>query len=143
MREFLAGLTLGSALLMCNTDPFERPGTSAGPGGTDAPDACELASAVRTTTIHLDPAGVSPRCIVVSAGDLITWVNPLSEPVTIRAADDQFFTVDATTGLSELEVPGQGVATVRVIHAGRVEYAAAEQPEVSGTILVLGHESAA
>lgn len=143
MKEFLAGLMLSSAPLMFNTDPFERPGTSIGRGSADAPGVCELASAVRTTTIRLDPTGVSPRCIVVSAGDLVTWVNPLSQPVTIQAADDQLFTVDATTGLSELEVPAQGAATVRVIHAGRVEYAAAGQPEVSGTILVLGHESSA
>ena len=143
MKEVLAGLMLSSALLMLDTDPFERPATSAGSGSTDATGACELASAVRTTTIRLDPAGVSPRCIVVSAGDLVTWVNPLSEPVTIQAADDQLFTVDATTGLSELEVPAQGAATVRVIHPGRVEYEVTEQAGVSGTILVIGHESAA
>jgi plastocyanin len=137
MRQPLAALLLGSSLLMATTDPFDRPGTSPGQG------ACELATAVPTTTIRLEATGVSPRCIVVSAGDLVTWVNPLSAPVTVRAADDQLFTEDVSSGLTELEVPPHGSSTVRVIHAGRVEYTAPDQPEVSGTILVLGHGSAA
>jgi hypothetical protein len=132
-----------------NTDPFANPGSAGRPpdvvsaADPDAPAACDLASAVRTATITFGEAGVlAAPCIVVSAGDLVTWVNPLATPIAIQADDDQFFTEDMSTGLSTLEVPAQGTLTVRVIHAGRIDYAAPDRPGFQGTILVLGHEAA-
>jgi hypothetical protein len=97
---------------------------------------------VRTSTITLDAAGVSPPCILVGAGDLITWVNRTTAPIDVRAANDQFFDEDVSAGFSTLRVPAGGQARVRLIHAGRVDVAALSHPGVTGTILVLGRGAA-
>ena len=107
-----------------------------------SPGACDGTTTMRTTTITLNDSGVEPSCIVVSAGDLVTWVNPTLVPIVIQTADDQFATEDVSATFSTAEVPAQGQATVRVLHAGRIEYRASEHPEISGTILVLGRGAA-
>jgi plastocyanin len=107
-----------------------------------AADACDLASAVPNDTITFGQADVSPSCLLVSAGDLVTWVNPLATPITIQAGDDQFFIEDLGAAVGSLDVPAQGMVTVRVMHAGRIDYAARDRPGLEGSILVLGHEGA-
>ena len=103
---------------------------------------CDGSTALRTATVILDETGVSTPCIVVSAGDLVTWVNPTAASIAIQAADDEFSTQDVSAAFGSVEVPAQGQVTLRVIHAGRIDYTLADQPGTSGTILVLGRGAA-
>jgi hypothetical protein len=107
-----------------------------------SPETCEVSTALRTGTITLDETGVREPCVVVSAGDLLTWVNPTTARIVIQTAGDQFATQDVSTSFNTVEVPAAGQATVRVIHAGRIAYTARDQPGISGTILVLGRGAA-
>ena len=113
--------------------------------GTPDPEwsvACDGPAAVQTATITLGAAGVAPPCVIVSAGDLLTWRNPTTTPVVIQTADDQFATEDVSTTLNTVAVPAGGQVTVRVLHAGRIAYTAADHPEISGTILVVARGAA-
>src|SRR5262249_22142575 len=108
----------------------------------DASAPCDSSIAVRTSTIIFDAAGVSLPCIFVGAGDLIIWVNRITVSIDVRAANDQFFDEDISAGFSTLRVPSGGQPRVRLIHAGRVDFAALSHPGVSGTILVFGRGAA-
>jgi hypothetical protein len=107
-----------------------------------SPETCEVSTAARTGTITLNETGVGTPCIVVSAGDLVTWVNPTPVPIVVQTAGDQFATQDVSAVFSSLEIPAQAQATARVIHAGRIAYTALDRPGVCGTILVLGRGAA-
>jgi plastocyanin len=115
-------------------------------GGEGAADrewsvGCDFATAVKTGTITLGEVDVATPCIVVSAGDLVTWVNPTGTTVAVETGD-QFSTEDVSTAFSTLEVAAHGQVTVRLIHAGLIEYSASDHPGVRGTILVLGRGAA-
>ena len=99
---------------------------------------CDFATAVKSGTITLGEVDVAPTCIVVSAGDLVTWVNPADMTMAIRADDHQFSTEDMSSAFSNLEVVALGQVTVRLIHSGLIEYGAPGHPGISGTILVFG-----
>ena len=103
---------------------------------------CDFGTAVKTGTITLGGIGDAAPCIVVSAGDLVTWMNPTDTTMAIQAGDDQFSTEDVSSAFGTLEVPAHGEVTVRLIHAGRIDYTAPDHPEISGTILVLGRGAA-
>ena len=118
------------------------PASQAGAADSRSPAACDVSTAPRTGTITLDETGVGAPCIVVSAGDLVTWVNLTAAPIVIQTADDEFATEDVSAVFSTVEVPALGQATVRVIHAGRIDYTAPDHPGLSGTILVLGRGAA-
>ena len=118
------------------------PASQAGAADGHSPAACDVSTAPRTGTITLDETGVGAPCIVVSAGDLVTWVNLTAAPIVIQTADDEFATEDVSAVFSTVEVPALGQATVRVIHAGRIDYTAPDHPGLSGTILVLGRGAA-
>jgi hypothetical protein len=153
LREVAAVSSLARAAhsSLSSDDPFANPlmqqphpNNTDTPGGMVpyAPAPCDLASAVQTATVTLGQSDVTPPCIVVTAGDLVTWVNPLDAPISIRTGDNQVFTEDVVVALSTVDVPAQGAVTVRVIHAGRIDYAAPDRPGLCGTILILGHEAA-
>jgi hypothetical protein len=118
------------------------PTSEGGAAGRDWLVACDSPTVVKTATITLGETGVTAPCIVVSAGDLVTWANPTTAPIVIQAADDQFSTEDVSAAFSTVEIPAQGQTTVRVIHAGRIEYTAPDHPGIGGTILVLGRGAA-
>ncbi len=138
----------GDANLTC-TGPILTPGVhGTAPTCTntaadrDWSTTCDDPTAARSATIVLGEAGVAAPCVVVSAGDLVTWLNPTTTPVTIQTADDQFATEDASATFKTIELPAQEQVTVRVLHAGRIDYTAPGRPEISGTILVLGRGAA-
>jgi hypothetical protein len=118
------------------------PARQVGAADDQMPAGCDVSTALRTGTITLDETGVGAPCIVVSAGDLVTWVNLTATPLVIQTADDEFATADVSAMFSTVEVSAQGQATVRVIHAGRIDYTAPDHPGMSGTILVLGRGAA-
>jgi len=105
-------------------------------------EVCDLRAAVPTATVTLGEIGVVPACVVVSAGDLVTWVNATSTEISIHTADDQLASGDLSATFCIVDIPAQGEAAVRLIHAGRVAYSAPENPVISGTILVLGRGAA-
>ena len=113
-----------------------------GPADRDWSVKCDFATAVKSGTITLGEVDVAPTCIVVSAGDLVTWVNPTDMTMAIQAGDDQFSTEDMSSAFSSLEVAAHGQVMVRLIHAGLIEYSAPDHPGISGTILVLGRGAA-
>ena len=116
--------------------------SDAGDATRSSPAACDFPTATPTATITLGAEGASPSCVVVGAGDLVTWVNPTTAPIAIRSDDDQFYTEDVSVGFSTVEIPARGQVRVRLIHAGRVVYAALNHPGTGGTILVLGRGAA-
>jgi hypothetical protein len=118
------------------------PTSEGGAAGRDWPVGCVFPTVVKTATITLRETGVTAPCILVSAGDLVTWGNPTAAPIVIQTAGGQFSTEDVSAVFSTVEIPAQGQTTVRVIHAGRIEYAAPDHPGISGTILVLGRGAA-
>ena len=103
---------------------------------------CDFGTVVKTGTITLGEVDVATPCILVSAGDLVTWVNPTGTTVAIQAGDDQFSTEDMSAAFSTLEVGAHAQVTVRLIHAGRIEYTSPDHPGISGIILVLGRGAA-
>jgi plastocyanin len=132
----------GFPLMPSSTPPKSDPTSEATSVDRDASAPCDPSTAVRTSTITLDAAGASPSCILVGAGDLITWVNRTASSIDVRASNDQFFDEGVSAGFSTLRVPAGGQVRVRLIHAGRVDFAAPSQPGVRGTILVLGRGAA-
>jgi hypothetical protein len=103
---------------------------------------CDFATAVKSGTITLGEVDVASTCIVLSAGDVVTWVNPTDMTMAIQAGDNQFSTEDMSSAFSSLEVAAHGQVRVRLIHAGLIEYGAPDHPGISGTILVLGRGAA-
>jgi hypothetical protein len=104
--------------------------------------ACELASAAPASTVILGEMGAVPACILVGAGEAVTWINTTTSDVSIRPADWSLISEDLSAVLNTVEVPAQGAATARVIHAGRIDYSAPELLQIRGTILVLGRGAA-
>src|SRR5437868_8091870 len=93
--------------------PVDTAITTSEDGGGDptwAP-AWNLPSAVSTATITLSELGVVPPYVVISAGDLLTWVNPTAAPLAIQTTDDQFATEDVSATFRSLEVPASGQVT--------------------------------
>jgi hypothetical protein len=108
----------------------------------DRSAACDLTTAVKTSTITVETGGVSAPCVLVSAGDLVTWVNATTAPIEVRTGDDRFFTEDVSDGFSAVRVPTGGQVRVRLIHPGRVGYTVSSPPGGGGTILVLARGAA-
>jgi hypothetical protein len=73
------------------------------------------------------PAGSATRTRLSSLNLALALCLPLLGALlaaTHRRADDQFATEDVSATFNTVEVPTQGLASVRVIHAGRIEYTA-------------------
>src|SRR5437868_2152424 len=108
-RGWVRFLALGLAALSCLLGTSERrqaafagqlffaqswPADDADDPDFDPAAACDLRDAVPTATITLGDAAVTPACAVVSAGDLLTWVNPTATEIVIHTADDQLTSED-------------------------------------------------
>jgi hypothetical protein len=114
------------------------PGAGEDSAGPDWSVGCDVGTAVRTSIVTLSDTGAVPVCIVVGQGDLVKWVNPSGIEISVGTSDDLLASEDLSETFDRVVIPAQGEATVRVIHAGRVDYSAPEFPLISGTILVLG-----
>ena len=118
------------------------PADSSGALLSESPEACAAPTVGQTASIALGEAGATPACVVVGAGDLVTWLNQTTAPLVLVADSDEFASEDASAVFAAVAVPPLGRVTVRMRHAGRVAYAASGQPGVGGTILVIGRGAA-
>jgi plastocyanin len=136
----LTGLSARAALAYTGSATVAQSMPTADEDATDANSGgfCGPTMAAETSTMALGELRVVPDCIIVSAGDVVRWVNPTDTDISIRTADDLLTSEDLSQILNTVEVPAQGEATARAIRAGVIEYSAPDAPQIKGTILVLG-----